>query len=373
MRFAGMLLVFPVFLATALCLTLPSEGDGCAAPHRQGDYVHIAEESAVIVWDAASKTQHFIRRATFDTKAKDFGFLVPTPAQPALADVDDAVFSFLDAAIRPRIVDVSGGFEFGSLCCMCCPLPGKLGLTRSATGVTPPPVRVLDSQRVGGFDAVVLEADDAQALNDWLKERGYPSDPELVSWLGPYVAEKWKITAFKIAPDAKAGASVRTSAVRMSFKTDKPFFPYREPNQPEVDKNAAFSRGPRMLRVFFVSASRTTAKRGAGAWSARVPWADTLNDEQRARLIKDLGVPADHIPAAAWLTTFEDTSTPRPAADEVFFEASQEQTSVRPPDIQRRGTPIWIPADMVILGVVLLASTVFLVVRYVRRSKPERP
>src|SRR6266436_5532883 len=118
MRFAGMLLVLHVFLAAALCLAVPTEGDGCAAPHRPGDYVHIAEESAVIVWDAPSKTQHFIRRATFDTKAKDFGFLVPTPTQPALADVDDAVFSFPEAAIRPKIVDVRGGLEFASLCCM---------------------------------------------------------------------------------------------------------------------------------------------------------------------------------------------------------------------------------------------------------------
>src|SRR5437016_5091513 len=108
MRFTGTLLVFPVLLAAAMCLTLPSEGDGCAAPHRPGDYVHVAEESAVIVWDAPAKVQHFIRRATFDTKAKDFGFLVPTPTQPALADVDDAVFSFLEEAISPRIVDVSG-------------------------------------------------------------------------------------------------------------------------------------------------------------------------------------------------------------------------------------------------------------------------
>ena len=31
----------------------------------------------MIVWDEASKTEHFVRRATFRAAVKDFGFLVP--------------------------------------------------------------------------------------------------------------------------------------------------------------------------------------------------------------------------------------------------------------------------------------------------------
>jgi hypothetical protein len=53
---------------------------GAAAP--PGAAVHLDEESAIAIWDAASKTQHFIRRAAFRTQAKDFGGL----ARLTLAD-----------------------------------------------------------------------------------------------------------------------------------------------------------------------------------------------------------------------------------------------------------------------------------------------
>src|SRR5947209_5762901 len=52
----------------------------CAPAPHAGDEIAIVEESAVIVWDPAAKTEHFIRRATFRGKeGHDFGFLVPTP------------------------------------------------------------------------------------------------------------------------------------------------------------------------------------------------------------------------------------------------------------------------------------------------------
>jgi hypothetical protein len=35
-----------------------------------------ADQTVIIVWDAASKTQHFIRRASLASAAADFGFLV---------------------------------------------------------------------------------------------------------------------------------------------------------------------------------------------------------------------------------------------------------------------------------------------------------
>ena len=77
------------------------EAEGCAGSpcrwlvdqHRPGD--------AIIVWDPVKKVQHFIRRATFDTKSPDFGFLVPTPTMPKLAPVEDEIFGAMDQWILP--------------------------------------------------------------------------------------------------------------------------------------------------------------------------------------------------------------------------------------------------------------------------------
>ena len=60
-------------------------------------------------------------------------------------------------------------------------------------------VRVLDEQRVAGYDAAVLEADSANALNAWLAKHEYVTRPDLAAWLDTYVKAKWKITAFKVA------------------------------------------------------------------------------------------------------------------------------------------------------------------------------
>jgi hypothetical protein len=372
MRTPSLLLPLVPVLVGVCCLGMPTDTSGCAAISSNGrpeNYVRIAEETAIIVWHAPTKTQHFIRRATFNTRAPDFGFLVPTPTKPVLAEADNAAFTSLEEVIRPREVTVSGGVSFEPVFCWFTSL-FKMSANLD-TAAAPPAVRVLDSQRVGGLDAVVLEADDAQALGDWLKERGYPSDPELVAWLAPYVSGHWKITAFKIAPDPSAGAKVRTSAVRMSFQADGPFFPYREPKEKEDKLNIRPWEGPRLLRVFFVSAARVTGKRGTANWSAQVPWADLLDDDQRERLARQTGVPAEHIGPGTWLTTFEDTSSPRPGTDEVFFDDEAPlQTAVRPPDIIRQGKPIWIPVDVVVVLAVMAALVAWGVILQRRRARP---
>ena len=64
----------------------------CATAPPEGATVAVAGESAIIVWDEATKTEHFIRRATFETSAKDFGFLAHS-TKPELAEASDALFS----------------------------------------------------------------------------------------------------------------------------------------------------------------------------------------------------------------------------------------------------------------------------------------
>jgi hypothetical protein len=59
-----------LFLAlTAMRLLLPAPSDGCAPVMGKGQRVDVASETALIVWDAKEKKQHFIRRASFQTEA----------------------------------------------------------------------------------------------------------------------------------------------------------------------------------------------------------------------------------------------------------------------------------------------------------------
>jgi len=285
--------------------------------------VEVAEESALIVWDAADKTQHFIRRASFNAEDDSFGFLVPTPTRPELAEASDKAFKMLEMLTAPPVriayIDVPRAANSHGR-----PVLRSAPLAR-------PPVNVLEIKRVAGFDAAVLEATDAQALTDWLKKHDYQSRPELMQWLEPYVKQGWKITAFKIAQNQRKNSSIHTSAVRMSFKTDKPFFPYREP----ADQRTA-SHSSRLLRVYFLSEKRAQGSLGNdGVWPGKTVHSKKIMSFDQMDLLDLLKLAKPPLADLLWLTEFEDRATPRPGTDDVFFSMSADDSVLTRPEVIR--------------------------------------
>jgi hypothetical protein len=121
----------------------------------------------------------------------------------------------------------------------------------------------------------------------------------------------------------------------MSFKTDRPFYPYAEPG----DQRALGSYNPgRLLRVFVLSMARMEGKldHPTTTWPGGPAWAHTLSEEQRGKLVKGLGGQAS-LPGRPWLTVFDDSSSPRPGVADVFFSTASDQTTLaRPPIIHYR-------------------------------------
>src|SRR5262249_15154018 len=123
------------------------------------------------------------------------------------------------------------------------------------------PVQVVEQRRVAGLDATVLAATDAAALNAWLGAHHYPSSPTMTAYLAPYVQQHYFVTAFRYTRGS-GETRLGTRAVRMSFTTDRPFFPYAEPTDaPHV--------AGRVFRVSVVSSERVSALVGTHAWGAR--------------------------------------------------------------------------------------------------------
>ena len=329
------------FLAAllVLALPLPERAGACCPAFPRGAFAQIAAQEIAIVWDPAAKREHFIRRAAFRTGASDFGFLVPTPGVPELGEAPDALFARLGHAIEPERVTRTS-LSLDSLLLSPLMLAASRSIPRESVAVKA--VRVLLEQRVAGYDAVVLEADDPAALAAWLKDKGYDSRPALVDWAAPYVAAHWKITAFKLAlpADGKPAEGARY-AVRMSFPTERALFPFRTP----VDQSRD-GPGRNLLRIFFIGPDRVQGRLGDAPWNPGVPYARRRDD--LSALLAD-ALPRGAAPAGGWLTAFEDHAWPRPVTGDLYFGADPGPEIVPPPVILHKSIPI--PVELLVGGI----------------------
>lgn len=327
-------------LAVFAVLTLlpaPPPVHACAPAPPEGQHVDVADEEALIVWDPATRTEHFVRRARFRSTVPDFGFLVPTPTRPTLAEAPDTVFGSLARAIEPEVV-MRQRRVFEPVALLLWPF----FLMKATAPLATRGVRVLETGRIAGYDAAVLQADDAGALLGWLRSHGYAARPQLLEWLKPYVERKWIVTAFRVASGDEGPDEIATSAVRMSFETDRPFFPYREP----ADQRSA-GAPRRLLRVFAVAPTRLEGRIGTGdAWAGRLLYASPRRDLATSL---EGAMPAPlSLPAASWLLAWEDVSTPRPGTDDLFFSPAADQARVVPPPVVLEDQQVVpIPVDVI--------------------------
>lgn len=325
----------------------------CCPAWRRGEMVRIADQRILVAFDPRTGVEHFVREARFAGDRADadgsFGFLVPSPAEPEIAEADGGVFDVLERLSSPRIETVTRLRPRFSLLASLLLSASAEPTSRLATdsGIKQSAVQVVKTVRVAGYDAVVLRADDPRRLAEWLAGNGFDSRPELVDWSAPYVAKGWMITAFRYVGGADR---VDVAAVRMSFATDTPLFPYRVP----TDQVAAAGQAS-LLRAYVVGPGRATGVLGEGP-DAR-PWSQAEVKVSRPLTADggDAGFLATALPAGsdaafadAWLTTFDDPTWPSGTDDLTFgFDAEAEpyQRVVR----KTRDRDLLVPLDVIAL------------------------
>ena len=221
----------PLFLTLISMSYGVSAASFCVAP--KGVAIDMGGQTSIIVWDAETKTQHFFRKAGFETSSPDFSFITPTPTVPSFGKADPKAFEQIRTVIRTFYT------------------PRSLGaaLERGSDSISESSVEVLQTVEVAGYEIKTLRADDATALETWLNENKYETPPGIKSWLNYYIKKKWVLSAFKFKkkPDQKEG-EVSSSLIRMSFKTDKPFHPFYVPTE-----NLKGANG--MANIYFISSS----------------------------------------------------------------------------------------------------------------------
>ncbi len=330
------------FLSAVLAM-LAARGstEACCTAGSRGQLINIARQEILVAWNPATKIEHFVRRATFragDAKA-DFGFLVPTPTKPTLAEARDGAFDRLFEVTRPEVRDeVVTRYEYSLL--------SRFAASRIDAGADMAPtwkVSVLDRVTVAGYDAAILEADNAEALTRWLGDNGYDVRPEITDWVAPYVAKRWKVTAFKYSRSADPAAASRAGGVgagtlRMTFETDRPLFPYRVPS----DQRG----GHDTLRVYYAGAERADGTLG----DAGEPW---QKETKYSRKVAGLdGILEGAVPkgeAGSWLTVFEDHRWPG-GVEDLYFAPSKDPSPVIPaPRINYVSRTVYVPVDVLIV------------------------
>ncbi len=204
----------------------------------------LAYEQVLIVYDAATSTQHFIREVAFKDAATSFGFVVPTPSKPEVGKVTRPPFDLLRTKFPFAPAAGIGTIGHG----------GGSG-TGQGFGSGRGSVTVLDELKIGSFTAFVLAADDEGALSKWLNDNGLGTTPESQEWLGHYVRMKFFYVALRYDPPKEADASkslkpppTRSETLRVSFATPAPYYPYLEPKPP-----AGLTSSNRLLELWLIS------------------------------------------------------------------------------------------------------------------------
>lgn len=347
------------FLAGVAVVYRPSTAVGCAVVVPGRADVEITDEAALIIWDSESRTEHFIRNANFVTNAQEFGFIVPTPTRPTLHESGGRVLSNLMKLTAPRIEyrekkePAFRLFAPGTGFDLLFPvLPYRQEGAIAPNSAVPGAVQVIEELSVAGYDAAILKASDPDSLLEWLREHNYASRPELEDWVRDYTEQDWFLTAFRIsaATDGHAGHAGHAVArpVRITFQTDRPFYPYREPaagvrGETEGSVSEAASEAEvspvkhRLLRLFVLADQRMQGTIGdSGPQPATTVWAGRLS-QRDGEWIGDLlsGSTADKTTVVSgrtlYLTELEDHSTPRPGTDELHLKVSADQSLIERP------------------------------------------
>jgi hypothetical protein len=104
----------PLLVLLSVLVLSPLTSWACCPVYVSGKPVVNADQTVIVIWDSAKKTQHFIRQASFKSEADDFGFLIPSPSKPELDESGNEAFSHLRRLTEPEVKKVRRSTGMGS-------------------------------------------------------------------------------------------------------------------------------------------------------------------------------------------------------------------------------------------------------------------
>ncbi len=220
-------LIATALVAGAATFTLAPADPACCYFSAMDRDVKQPGQRAFLAWDPIEKIESFIVQPSFEGNAEEFGMVIPTPAQPKLAEAHRDLFKTLAVFTILRPLDES---KWVAMPRSVAKDGGKWNrMESSAPGGGG--VKVLEAGVVGSLDYKVIEANDADGLFAWLKEHQYQYSGDAAT-LDFYVKKKWFFTVMKIDPKQMKrrpdGSYLgEVTPTRFTFASDRLIYPLR--------------------------------------------------------------------------------------------------------------------------------------------------
>ena len=160
-------------------------------------------------------------RITYQGPPTEFGWLLPAPADVAVTQSSEQLFTDLDTNFAPRFI-LQTEFEEGCDQLLANRGGGDVADAAPEAGQEPGGVQVLSREAVGPFDVATLQAEGVEDLRAWLDENGYQIPQATDEKLAPYIELGAAFVAVKLLPDRDSGD---ISPLRLSFGASRPAIP----------------------------------------------------------------------------------------------------------------------------------------------------
>ena len=197
-------------MLASLLLFATQPAEACGGFFCNNDPIDQAGEDIVFGVDSERGEITMHVQIAYTGSSEEFAWIVPVPANPELLLSTDRLFQELGWRTQPRFfldvveVDECNGGSYYPM------LDGSYSYSAaSSTPSTAPEstVEVVSQQQVGPYDTVVLTAQNADGLIDWLQANKYLLPDELAEVLEPYLEEERDtyFVALKMAKDRDVG------------------------------------------------------------------------------------------------------------------------------------------------------------------------
>ncbi len=317
----GMKKAIKIFYLSVGLLLFCNIAQACGLAFAEGSrQTQLVSEKTLIVWNQKEQTESFIRLPEINTDQNEVGFIVPVPSIPDVGEVDEKIFDKLEELIEARRPTKYTLFSENQFRDGIGGSKSLATLPNSRTGRTLG-VEVVKEIELANYDVKVLKASDIEGLKQWLQTNKFNLRPALEDWLKYYIGDKFYLTVFKFKKNI-AGLRFAVKPVNIKFKSDQPFYPYRDSSDTPKDDY-------RNLKIYFLS----TIPYEPFFINSNTDIAGSLLKNDPPIFSAEIKYSKDKITepleSFKWLTVWRDLSVQRPN-DDLIFKPSSMTTEILP-------------------------------------------